>query len=587
MSRPHWGWQDPLEASLLPAVSAESLMGHARAIAAWERESGSPGEARAFDYIETRLKSYGLEVERREIEAYISLPLESRVLLPDGTVLEALTHSFSTSTGPEGVEAELVDGGDGTVETLARVGARGKLALVDSFATPAKAWAAQEAGTLGQIFTNLDHLHNMIVTTIWGTPTPETAWRIPKLPCCSIKQVSAETLRARLRQGPLRVRLVTRVRTEWMPIPHLTGHLAGAEEAFTLFSGHVDAWHHGAMDNGSANATMLEVARLLAAHRGGLRRGLRLAFWSGHSHGRYAGSAWYADHAWRELERDGVLHLNVDSTGARGATDFTVFHATEDAADFAEAVVADVTGQRGRARHFSRAGDQSFWGIGLPSAFMSMSQLPPQDSEFGRTTERLFGTSGFPWWWHTREDTIDKLDGAVLAHDTKVFVASALRLCNAPVLPLGPARAARAVADTAAELHAAAGGRMDLAPLVDAARGLAASLDAAAPGLARLAAGDGGDAAGANRLLMRLSRLLVPLLFTGGDRFTHDLAVGIPPLAGLQRARGLPGMDAAADLTKFSLAALGRERNRAHHALDVASELAAELGARVPQGEIR
>jgi len=427
----------------------------------------------------------------------------------------------------------------------------------------------------------------MIVTTIWGTPTPETAWRIPRLPCCSIKKVDAERLRARLAEGPLRVRLVTRVRTEWMPIPHLTGHLAGAEEAFTLFSGHVDAWHHGAMDNGSANATMLEVARLLGRQRGALRRGLRLAFWSGHSHGRYAGSAWYADHAWRELERHGVLHLNVDSTGARGATDFTVFHATEDAADFAETVVADVTGQRGRARHFSRAGDQSFWGIGLPSAFMSMSQLPPQDTEFGRTTERLFGTSGFPWWWHTREDTIDKLDGAVLAQDTKVFVASALRLCNAPVLPLGPARAARAVADTAAELHAAAGGRVDLSPLVDTARGLAAALDAAAPGLARLAAGGDGDTAAANRLLMRLSRVLVPLLFTGGDRFAHDLAVGIPPLTGLQGARALPGMDAAADLTKFSLAALGRERNRAHHALDVASELAAELGARVPQGEIR
>jgi Peptidase family M28 len=587
MRRPHWAWADPREASLLAAVSADSLMAHARAIATWERESGSPGEARAFDYIESRLKSYGLEVERRLIEAYISLPLEARVALPDGTVLEALTHSFSTSTGPEGLEAELVDGGDGAEATLVRAGARGKLALVDNFATPAKAWAAQEAGTLGQLFTNLDHLHNMIVTTIWGTPTPETAWRIPARPCCSIRKADADALRARLRAGPLRVRLLTRVRTEWMPIPHLTGHLAGTDPAFTLFSGHVDAWHHGAMDNGSANATMLEVARLLAGQRGALPRGLRLAFWSGHSHGRYAGSAWYADHAWRELERHGVLHLNVDSTGARGATDFTVFHATEDAADFAETVVADVTGQRGRARHFSRAGDQSFWGIGLPSAFMSMSQLPPQDTEFGRTTERLFGTAGFPWWWHTREDTIDKLDGAVLAEDTRVYVAAALRLSSAPVLPLGPARAARAVADAAEEIHAAAGGRMDLAPVVETARGLAATLDAAAPGLARLAAGDGGDVAGINRLLMRLSRALVPLLFTGGDRFAHDLAVGVPPLAGLQGARALPGMDAAADLTKFSLAALGRERNRAHHALDVASELADELAHRVPQGEIR
>src|SRR6185295_6984225 len=81
----HWAWADPREAALLPAVSADSLMAHARAIATWERESGSPGEARAFDYIESCLKRYGLEVERREIEAYISLPLESRVVLPDGT----------------------------------------------------------------------------------------------------------------------------------------------------------------------------------------------------------------------------------------------------------------------------------------------------------------------------------------------------------------------------------------------------------------------------------------------------------------------------------------------------------------------
>src|SRR5215831_15982197 len=142
----HWAYQDPLEAELLPAVSAEELMEHTRAIAAWEREAGSPGEARAFDYIEGCLKRFGLEVERREIEAFISLPLEARILLPDGTAISALTHSFSTST------------------------------------PPGKAWAAQEAGSVGQVFTNLDHLHNMIVTTVWGTPTPATRERIPGTP---------------------------------------------------------------------------------------------------------------------------------------------------------------------------------------------------------------------------------------------------------------------------------------------------------------------------------------------------------------------------------------------------------------------
>jgi len=76
-----------------------------------------------------------------------------------------------------------------------------------------------------------------------------------------------------------------------LSIPHLVGELAGRnEDRFALFSGHVDSWHYGAMDNGTANA-----------------------FWSGHSHGRYAGSAWYADHAWRELHQRCILHLNVGS----------------------------------------------------------------------------------------------------------------------------------------------------------------------------------------------------------------------------------------------------------------------------------
>ena len=320
-----WEYRDPMEPKLAAEVSAETLMRHVHVIAAWERESGSSGEARAFDYIERTLSDYGLEVDRREIEAYISLPLEGRVRLGDGTVIDGLTHSFSTST--EALEGEVVDVGDGSPGELAR--AAGKIALIRGLATPGKAWAAQQAGTLAQIFVLMDHLHNMIVTTIWGAPTPETASRIPATPCLSILGADGARLRARLADGPLRVTLTTRVRTGWMPIPHLVGSLPRrGDDPFVLFSGHVDSWHHCAMDNATANATMLEIARLLAERRETLRRGIRFAFWSGHSHGRYAGSAWYADHAWRELHARCVLHLNVDSTCARGATDYSVLHAT-------------------------------------------------------------------------------------------------------------------------------------------------------------------------------------------------------------------------------------------------------------------
>ena len=433
-STPYWHYRSPDEAELVPAVSAETLMAHARVMAAREKESGTPGEAQSYDHIERALKSYGYAVERREIEAFISLPQEGRVALA-GRLGDRGAHPRVLA-----LHRRARGGGRrrrGRESRGPRARASGKIALLDSLATPGKAWAAQEAGTVGQIYVNRDHLHNMIVTTIWGTPEPETAWRIPRTPCLSVRRSDGDRIRQLIREGRGRVRLITRVRTGWSPIPHLTAHLDGtAEDRFVMFSGHVDGWHFGAMDNGTANATMLEVARLLASRRRALRRGFRLAFWSGHSHGRYAGSTWYADHAWMELHRRCAVHLNIDSTGARGATDYSVVHATEDAQSFVEKVVHDVTGQTPRARRFPRAGDQSFWGIGIPSALMSLSGIPKQDTDLSRWMERLFGTAGFPWWWHTREDTIDKIDADVLALDTRVYVAAALRLVGGPLLPL-------------------------------------------------------------------------------------------------------------------------------------------------------
>ena len=273
-----------------------------------------------------------------------------------------------------------------------------------------------------------------------------------------------------------------------------------------------------------------------------------------------------------------MLHLNVDLTGARGATDYSVLHATEDAQRCAETVVADVTGQRSRGRRFSRAGDQSFWGAGVPSAFMSLSGLPKQDTDLSRAMERLVGSAGFPWWWHTKDDTIDKIDADVLALDTKVYLASALRWLNAPVLLLDHRPAAKSVVAELEALQASAGAGFDLTPALDAARALGERLEHVAAMLARV------DAKAArldaiNRGLMRLSRVLVPLAYTSGDPFTHDLALPMPPLAGLQPARRLGALDPESDAFKFARAALVRERNRAVHALDTAASVADELSS--------
>src|SRR5262249_5227287 len=186
----HVHYRDSLEATARSERSPDILMEHTRRIAAEERESGTPGEARAFDYIAGMLERYGLAVERRQIEAFISLPQEGRLTLPDGSVIHGLTHSFSAST--DALDGEVVDVGDGNAEAYARVDASARISLVDGLATPGKAWTAQNAGTRAQIFVNAEHLHNMIVTTVWGTPDPGTAARIPRTPCLSITRADAD-----------------------------------------------------------------------------------------------------------------------------------------------------------------------------------------------------------------------------------------------------------------------------------------------------------------------------------------------------------------------------------------------------------
>jgi hypothetical protein len=92
-----------------------------------------------------------------------------------------------------------------------------------------------------------------------------------------------------------------------------------------------------------------------------------------------------------------------------------------------------------------------------------------------------------------------------------------------------------------------------------------------------MAAGSDADREAANRALMKISRALVPLAYTRGDPFRHDLALPIPPLAGLQPVRELATLDPSTDAARFAIAGLVRERNRVVHALREALDTLEEI----------
>ncbi len=309
--------------ALLAEVSPDRLLRDTAAIARFVRLAGTPEERAAFEVIAAELRRIGLEVRRYECETYISIPGKAscRVLSPEPADLACITHSMAKPV--DGLEAELVDAGAGSAEELKRAGAAGRIALVDGLASPGKVRAAERAGALAAVFVNDQRLHEMIVSAQYGSPTPATLGDLPKIAALSVTEDSGALLRRHLAGGPVRLRLAAAVDTGWRTIPLLSAELQPepTDGSYVFWGTHVDSWHYGATDNAAGNAVALELARILVAHRSELRRGVRFVFWSGHSHGRYAGSCWYADHFWQDLYDHAVAAMSIDSPGGRGATE--------------------------------------------------------------------------------------------------------------------------------------------------------------------------------------------------------------------------------------------------------------------------
>lgn len=556
----------PAEQALVAAVSGDELLRYTSTLAQWVRLSGSEEESRAFDWVAETCRGYGMTVERYAVDALVSWPGKAtlEVLGAGGRSFPCITHAFAQSTPDGGIEGEVVDSASGATDV------RGKIVLSDGLANPGKGMAAEEAGVLAQININDDYVHEMIITPVWGTPTPHTASLLPKLISVSVNAADGAELRRLAAQGDLRVRITAEVDTRWRKIPVLTAELRGQEDRYVMFSGHIDSWHYGAMDNGTANATMLEVGRLLSQHQGELRRGLRLAFWSGHSHARYAGSTWYADQFWADLHQHCVGHVNVDSVGGIGATILSEANAMAETVGFGGRAIREIAGQELEYKRFGRAGDQSFNGIGLPALFMSLSGQPAQGGAVEEQMARLLGTGGksksggLGWWWHTTEDTMDKIDRDFLVRDATIYVLTLWRLCTEPVLPFDYSATVEEMTATLRDLAAVAGDRFDLSPvLAEADTALAATRRLAT---AAAATPDDATTTRINACIMALGRCLTPVNYTLAGEYEHDLALGAQPIPALQPLRQLADLEPESDAARFLHAQLLRARNKVWHA---------------------
>jgi len=552
------------------------------------RESGTEGEWKAAQYIFDKLKNFGADVTMHTPELLISVPRGARlqVLSPNGgSNIRAKVPAFALSTS--GVEAEVVFLPSPKVERIedmfstrgqaSDTDIAGKIVISEGMSMPMRVRDHEKRGALAQIYVNPgEAIHEGICTSIWGTPTLSSLERKPKSPIICVNRPDGEKLIQQAQAGTLRVRIETKLDEGWVKCPLNSVWVEGTDEPekFLLVHGHLDSWHEGIGDNATGDASLLELARVFTQHRGKLRRSLRICWWPGHSHGRYAGSTWFADEFARDLARNCVGQLDIDSPGCRDATEyFEDVMWMQEADTFCRDVIHDVTGKDSRGKRPLRAGDYSFNQIGLTGFFMLLSNIPPaRRKELGHNY--IVGGCGGNTAWHTEKDLLDVADPDVLLTDINIYVAAITRVLNSDVLPFEHSRAAREIREQLEKYQASCKGHLNLSTAIDAATELENALEKferaskeAQPGSRREF----------NQAITDIARLLVPVNYARGERFDHDPAVSLPAVPKLDRAPLLGELANDHMLYRSLQTELIRETNKVVDSLDSARFIAESL----------
>jgi hypothetical protein len=553
-------WRDTdLEQQILDTITLDEPWALIERFSTLVRLSGSLEEAEAVAAITDKLAGWDIPFEVHHPTCLISLPGPAtlRTIGNDGKSYTVKTPSFSPHTSGQEIEAELIyvpgQQAAGINElfseqrTASDIDLRGKIVMTEGLGIAARGFDLANSGAVAALFINPgDRIHEGITTTTWGSPDLDSLGRVPPVPILTINNPDGRELIEQLKHGSVRVAFSNQTDTGWRPIPVVVAEIKGKRfpDEFVLFHGHLDSWHVGIGDNATGDATLLELARVFKQHEASLDRTLRIAWWSGHSHGRYAGSTWYADQYAHDIARNCVAHINVDSPGCRWATVYENVSWMSEAEAFCQNVIRDITGQESSGEgHVLRAGDCSFNNLGVTTYFM-LSSTMPQDLVAEKGYHPVGGCGG-NIAWHTEDDTLEIADRDNLLRDMRVYAATVLRSLNAPIAPFDYRATLDEISAAVDRYTSAADGLVDLAPASNSIDRLRTALDAFYARAAGIDLSDDGALRDANATQRAIARVLVTLGYTSDGRFKQDPARAIPTLPDLAAAQQLATADSA------------------------------------------
>ncbi len=519
------------------------------------------------DALVERLACHGVPVEVLMADLYLSIPGEAQVQTATGA-LRAKPSAFSRHV-PGGLAADLVyvpAAYSKSISTLfqrnfdsstsARERIEGRIVVSEGYATPQKMREFEQAGAVGVVAINPGRdIHWGICTTIWGAPELDDLHRKPRIPVVAVNHEDGQRLIALAAQAQSAT-LVTQLEEGWfaqkLPVVTIPGTSASAD--FVLLHGHYDSWDVGVGDNATGDATLLEIARVLWKHRTHLQRSVRIAWWPGHSTGRYAGSTWFADRFAADLDAHCVAQINCDSPGCRWASEYRNVSWMKETETYAQAIIQLVAGLPSHGERPHRAGDYSFNNIGISSLMMLSSTMP--QAVAAEKGYYAVGGCGGNIGWHTENDTLEIADREVMLRDIKVYLGLVVGITNARVVPFDWRAITQEFQETLARCQTAVGAAYSLAASREALQGLDAALQQFYQGVQDRTISN----TAANDAIRRLARILVPINHTLQPRFGHDPASAMPALPGLDIAHRWATLPE--DLQGFALTQIRRGENK-------------------------
>jgi len=277
------------------------------------RLSGSPAHNRAAEWAAAKFRSFGIQNVRLEP---FTMPngwqrgtAHGEMLAPLARPLHVESMGWAPSTPDGGVKGELVVIDDVSADSIKAKAAqlKGKIVMLDTEKIFAEGWQKvlgavmaapqhlKDAGAVAMILPDRANSNVINATSLdWGG-------YLSALPGAQLGMEDSQLVRRLMEKGPVTIQFELHNTTSGpIQVNDVVAEIRGSElpDEWLIIGAHLDSWDFGtgAEDNGTGSASVLEVARALAAAGKPPRRSIRFALWGGEEEGILGSYAYVQAH---------------------------------------------------------------------------------------------------------------------------------------------------------------------------------------------------------------------------------------------------------------------------------------------------